>query len=55
MECGILAHDVVWFQKCLWRKDADAGMAVQGGSLESDLVALRELVNARLAHYVSAG
>ncbi len=55
MECGNLAHDVVWFQKCLWRKDADAGMAVQGGSLESDLVALRELVNARLAHYVSAG
>lgn len=36
-----------------WRKDADAGMTIQGSSLESDFVALRDRVNERLAGYVS--
>lgn len=42
------------WQERTWRKDADAGMTVQGSSLEADLVGLRERVNTRLAHYVSA-
>jgi len=38
-----------------WRTDADACMSIPGTTLESDLVVLREQVNARLAEYVAPG